>query len=181
MNTSTAILLVNDNVRAVAVAYDSALDYAGKKQPRDVKTFKTIDADIKVDDLVVIPTDTRWGFTVGKVTAVDVDVNFDSHEVMRWIMQRIDTTYMDEVMKMESQMLAEVASADKAAKRKELADKLRANNPNIDNIPLLSMTKVHVNTEYKPEPAKRGGAQVPLEEVDIPSTPPSAYPDDIPY
>lgn len=48
-------------------------------QPEDMKgyIFKTTIKDIHIDDLVVVPTGTRWGFTVCKV--IDIDVPIPKH------------------------------------------------------------------------------------------------------
>lgn len=159
MNLSTAIFLVNENVRCVAVAYDKTTDVRGKDVPREIKSFKTIDADVAVGDLVTIPTDTRWGYTIGKVTEVDMDVDFDSSETMRWVVGKIDTNFIDDLRAQEQEVLGRIAAADKDAKRKELAAKLKEHNPDLTGIALLTMGPVHAKQTYDPAPPA-GGAQM---------------------
>lgn len=166
MNLSTAIFLVNENVRCVAVAYDKTVDGRGKDIPREIKSFKTIDADVAVGDLVTIPTDTRWGYTIGKVTEVDLDVNFDSAETMRWVVGKVDTKFIDDLKAQEQEVLGRIAAADKQAKRRELAAKLKEHNPDLSGIALLTMGPVHAKTTFDPAPPA-GGAQTPKTPGDV--------------
>lgn len=77
MNYSTAIFLINKDVRAIAVTYEkidmnqdttkmkfSAPYLSGGKLPTGATVFKTMDPKVKVDDYVTVPTDTRHGMTV---------------------------------------------------------------------------------------------------------------------
>ena len=81
MNHSTAIFLINNDVRAIAVTYEKidlakdttkmmkyqAAYLSGGRLPDGAVVFKTMDTAIKVDDFVIVPTDTRHGMTVCKV------------------------------------------------------------------------------------------------------------------
>lgn len=157
-NMSLAIFLVNTNVRCISVAYDQ-INSGGKLMPSDVKSFKTLDKGIKKDDLVILPTDTRFGYTVGKVQAVDLDVNYGSNEEMRWIVGRVDTTFIDQILEQEKGMKAKVHHAQVEDERKQLAEKLMAVNPNFGDIALISMGAVEQKDTYTVEPGQRGGAQ----------------------
>lgn len=64
MNLTTAVFLVEEKARAVRVEYDP--DVTRNNNPS--KLFKTVNPDLKKDDLVVVPTHTRHGFTVAKIT-----------------------------------------------------------------------------------------------------------------
>lgn len=57
MNRSTTVFLINSKVRAFNGIYEPG----GK-----VEVFKSFDETIKKGDLVVVTTDTRFNFTVGK-------------------------------------------------------------------------------------------------------------------
>lgn len=118
MNYSTAVFLINPSARAIRVSYDGeGKDYL----------FKTLDTNIKVDDLVVIPTNTRHNATVGKVSEVDVDVDFDSNIQLKWVICTIDKTNYDHVLAQEAQAIEKIKSAEMRNKREELAKKLLAN------------------------------------------------------
>ena len=60
MNYSTAIFLISDEVRAINVTYER--DGDAKRT-----LFKTFSKTIKIDDYVVVETNTRHHMTVCKV------------------------------------------------------------------------------------------------------------------
>ena len=111
MNYSTAVFLINDKVRAIACTYE-------EDGPKTI--FKTLNAEIGVDDLVIVPTNTRHMMTVCKVTAVDVDVDYDSSTQMSWIIDTVDTTDYDVVLGQEAQAIEAVKSAEKRRRKDEL-------------------------------------------------------------
>jgi hypothetical protein len=85
MNLSAAIMLVRpDAVRPVRVEYDPDNKYNNNP----TKVFKTVDKSIKKDDLVIVTTTTRHGFTVCKVVEVDFPVDYNSTEQWGWVAQK---------------------------------------------------------------------------------------------
>lgn len=159
-NPSLAAFLLDNGPRCVSVSYDTTYNTrTGKPEPADIKSFKTFDTAIQVDDLVVIPTDTRYGFTVGKVTAVDTRVNWSSSETMRWIAGRVDKAGYDSILAQEEKLVGQVAKAQEAKARRELAEELAALDPNLTAISLLGGPPVDRNGG--PEADARGGAQPP--------------------
>ena len=116
MNLSTAILLVNKSVRALIVEYDPD----AYKNNNFNKRFKTLDPDLKVDDLVVVPTSTRHGFTVGKVKEIDLRVDFNSSDQYDWIGGTFDKGAYDTILKQEKIVLDRVALAEENRIRAEL-------------------------------------------------------------
>jgi hypothetical protein len=160
VNRTTAIFLVNPSVRCVSVAYDVALNGKGERIGKDVKSFKTLDPAIKAKDLVLIPTDSRWGFTVGRVEEIELHVDYDSPEQMRWIVGVIDTSSYEEMLTAETEMMNAVAEADREHRRQELADKMFKN---VDPGKLAAIG-VHQSAPPAPppsafEPPQRGGTQ----------------------
>lgn len=113
MNYSTAILIVNDAARAVKVTYE-ATDNA----PRTM--FKTFDKSIKVDDYVVVPTDTRHKLTVCKVVEVDVDDWIDTSATINWIIGRVDMADADQLKKWEEDAVTKIKHAEKLKRRRDL-------------------------------------------------------------
>lgn len=113
MNLSTAVFLINDNARAVMVTYET-----GENAPKTM--FKTFDKSIKVDDFVVVPTDTRHHLTVCKVVEVDVDVDFDSSCQVKWLVGRVDLADTTEIKLWEDKVIESIKSAEKLKKRNEL-------------------------------------------------------------
>jgi hypothetical protein len=128
VNKTTAIFLIDRSVRCIAVAYDKTV-VGGKVVPTEVKSFKSFDSTIEVDDLVVIPTDSRWGFTIGKVVKTDLHVDFDSPEQMRWIASKIDVAEYQQVLAGESGVMDKIADADRAARQQKLAEQLTEHVP----------------------------------------------------
>lgn len=124
MNYSTAVFLINDDVRAVYVTYE-ALDNA----PRSL--FKTLDKEIKVGDYVIVPTDTRHKMTVVKVVEVDSDAWMDYDGTLQWVIGRVDISDAAHVAGVESAAIERIKSAERLNKRKELREKLLADHTEI--------------------------------------------------
>lgn len=135
MNHSLSVFLINNHARAVMVRYEP--DRGGDK---DV-LFKTLDETIKVDDLVVIPTGTRYRFTVAKVTAVDVDVDYSSPTKAEWILGRVDTGEYDQLVADENKAIAKL----KAIEAKQMRNKLMADLLAIDGEGIKSLELYDAN------------------------------------
>lgn len=119
MNYSTAVFLINPSTRAITATYEA-------EENASATTFKTLDASIKKDDLIIVPTKTRHKFTVCKVKSVDVDIDFDSSEIIEWVVGRVLTSDHDRLLAMESDAVAKIKSAEVRKKRETLAANLLA-------------------------------------------------------
>jgi hypothetical protein len=113
MNYSTAVFLINKNVRAVLATYE-AEDTAKRT------LFKTLDPTLKAGDFAIVPTDTRHKMTVVKIVETDVDVDFDSPTPVQWIMGKVDRTSYDEMLAQEQQAITVIKSAELRKKRDDL-------------------------------------------------------------
>jgi len=122
MNYTTAIFLINKDVRAIMCNYEP-------NSPDKQVMFKTLDKTIKKDDFVVVPTQTRHGMTVSKVTEVDVDVNFDDLTTkVDWIVTKVDRSQFEVILSQEGDALKVIKSAEATKKRNELAAALLADS-----------------------------------------------------
>jgi predicted Mrr-cat superfamily restriction endonuclease len=115
MNYSTAVMLFNQDIRAVRVSYDP-IDFAKSGASY---IFKTLDPDIKVGDYVSIPTDTRHKITVAKVEEVEAEIDFDSTMEIKWIVSRVPTKEYEDILEDEQTWIAEMK---KAQNRKKMED-----------------------------------------------------------
>lgn len=122
MNFSTAIFLINPNVRAVAVTYE--VDTEQKKATREI--FKTFDQAIRPNDYVIVPTDTRHKMTICKVVDVDVEPDLESSTEMQWIIGPIDRADYERTLADEGRAVKLMKDAEKTHKRTELRDKMLA-------------------------------------------------------
>ena len=139
MNQSTAIFLVNEATRAIYGIYEP--DSEKTKAPRTM--FKTFDKSIKVDDLIIVPTDTRHGMTIVKVVEVDAKVDYDDPTPIRWVVGKVDRHAYEVVLSREGDMLKIVAEAEENHKRDELRAKLFANSEKqIRKLSISNMTDV---------------------------------------
>lgn len=120
MNYSTAVFLINDSVRAIACTYE-----AGDTAPRTI--FKTFDQSIKVDDFVMVPTDTRHKMTVCKVVAVDVEPDLESGIQMNWIVGIVDRAGFENILEQEQVAIDAMKAAEKNRRREELRKSMLAN------------------------------------------------------
>ena len=114
MNTSKIAFLIDDTVRAFRCAYEPDDPSATNSW------FKSFDQDLEVDDLVVVESTTRHGMTVAKIVEADADINFDTPEVVRWIVAKIDVLAHSKVIEREQIGIKTVQTAEKRAKREEL-------------------------------------------------------------
>lgn len=138
MNLSTAIFLVNKSVRAVRVSYDP--DVPKHNNPN--KLFKTFDESLKKDDLVVVKTDTRHGFTVGKVTEVGFRVNFDSHIEYEWIVGKVGLEQFDHMVAQEKIVIDRIGDAEENRKREELSKALGLATIDLSDIDVVASKEV---------------------------------------
>ncbi len=135
MNYSTAIFLISDQARAVNVTYE-------KEEDAPKTMFKTLDPNIKVDDYVTVPTDTRHKMTVCKVVEVDVEPDLETSREVKWIVGVVDTVDFDQIKSQEGDAIARIKSAEKTRKRKELRDALLADvGDGLTSLPIYSQAE----------------------------------------
>lgn len=165
-NPSLAPFLLDNPPRCISVSYERLIDTrTGKVTGNDIKSFKTFDITIAKEDLVVVPTDTRWGFTVGRVEEIDTRVNFTSSETMRWIASKVDKDGYADICKQEDVLIGKVGQAQQAKAKRELADELRELDPELVNLQLSGP----VATPTMPAEAPgRGGEQARRTTEDLP-------------
>lgn len=120
MNYSSAVMIINHEIRAIRTSYEPGTN---GKDP-STYTFKTIDPTIKKGDFVVVPTDTRWGYTVNRVEAVDVDVDFDSDEKLRWMINKVDVDGHKRTTQEEEKWVSALQESEKRKRREELKKQL---------------------------------------------------------
>ena len=149
MNLSVAIFLVNKAVRPVRVSYDP--DYPKHNNPN--AKFKTLDASIKKDDYVVVPTTTRHGFTVCKVEETDFRVNFDSTEEWLWVVGKVDKDAYDNIKKQEATVVDRIGDAEENRKREELSKALGLGDISLTDLDIVSNASV---TLIPAPPSPRG-------------------------
>ena len=122
MNYSTAVFLINKNVRCISATYEVDTDPTSDTGKAKRTLFKTLDADIVKGDLVIVPTSTRHGMTVVRVVETDVEVDFDSTHQMTWIVDVVQQENYTRNLRAEDQAINAIRSAEKRKK----ADELRA-------------------------------------------------------
>lgn len=120
MHRDRYIFLINDTARAIACIYDPLEENRADK----VTVFKTLDPTIKKDDLVIVPTGTRVGFTVVKVKDVDVDIDVKSDAPIAWIAGIFDKLGYDAMLTKEGVAMQKIRSAELAQQRRQLRDEM---------------------------------------------------------
>lgn len=111
MNYSTAVMLINKTIRAVKGQYEEN----GKPE-----TFKTIDQDLRVGDMAVVESGTRWNMTTVKISEVDVDVDFDSPNKMGWVVGTVDIAAHDEIKRMENDAIDLIKKGELRKRREDI-------------------------------------------------------------
>lgn len=117
MNYSTAVMLINENIRAVNVTYEPD-EHSCQTAKRTM--YKTLDTSLEVGDLVVVPTDTRHRFTIARIDAVDVEVDFESSTQVDWIAGNAPIESYNDILQKEGEMISVVKASEKRAKREEI-------------------------------------------------------------
>ena len=151
-NPSTMIFLANPDVRAIAVIYEdidinrdtTKMKYSpeylsGGRLPEGATIFKTMDKDIKINDFVIVPTNTRHGMTVCKVVAVDVTVDYNSSEQCHWIVDKVDTTRFESLRQQEDAMIIAIREKRVDKERRALQKEFIEGIGDIEDIPMLTL------------------------------------------
>lgn len=136
MNYSTAVMLINDNIKAVLCTYE--VDTDKTKAPRVM--FKTLDHSIKEGDLVIVPSNTRHERTIVKVVEFDAEVDFDSHTHVDWIVGKLDQSVFENITKEEAKAVDAIKAAEKLKRRRDIRaniDALHADN--LAALPIANM------------------------------------------
>lgn len=129
MNFSTAAFLFDDNVKAVKVSYEQ-----GDKGT----IFKTTDKDLKVDDLVVISTNTRYNYTVGKVVEVDSEIDFNTTSQIGWVVSRVDIDAYEQLKTNEQAAIKQIRELEIAQKKQQLRSAMTFGNEGAVSFNLLA-------------------------------------------
>jgi len=133
MNYTTAIFLINSTTRAILATYE-AEDNAKRT------LFKTLDPTIKVDDFVLVQTDTRHKMTVCKVMEVDVDFDLESNTPVSWVIGKVDRAHVDSLMQQEADAVKAIKAAELRKKRNDLKESLLANYAaEINSLPIANV------------------------------------------
>ncbi|CTQ67207.1 hypothetical protein [Roseibium alexandrii] len=143
MNYSRAVFLINDQLRAIKCTYD---------EHGTETLFKTLDPTIEEGDLVVVPTDTRHGMTVVKVTEVDVDIDIDAPGNVNWIVCPVDQDTHEKNVASEKTAISKIKSAENRRKREQLRDSLFADHQET----LKSLELAHMSDD---KPAELGSPE----------------------
>lgn len=128
MNYSTAVMLINPNIRAIKTIYKpDALRGDGKSQMNEPRViYKTLDTTIKKGDLVVVETHTRHGMTAVLVEEVDIEVDFESDVVVRWVVDKVDTAGLKAIQAEEGKWIDALKASEKRRKREEIKKNMLA-------------------------------------------------------
>lgn len=141
MNYSTAVMLINPKIRAIKTTYEPDPNIPNKVTRY---IFKTLDDTIKVGDYVVVPTDTRWLLTVVRVDEVDVDVDFESSTIIKWIVSRVSTEDNAKILAEETKWVEALKASEKRRKREEIKKNMldMYQDDGITNLPIANMSAV---------------------------------------
>lgn len=157
MNYSTAVMLINANIRAIKTIYKPDILRAdGKSALNEVRTiYKTLDPDLKKGDLVVVPTATRHGMTVVLVDEVDVEVDFESPVQVGWVIDKVSKDAVDKILLEEGKWIEMLKASEKRKKREEIKKSMLAmyDDEGIEKLPITNMSEKSAvpAVEHKPE------------------------------
>lgn len=142
MNYSTAVFLINDSARAIYATYECEPN--AKRE-----LFKTFDKTIQVDDLIIVPTDTRHKMTVCKVVEVDVDFDLETAQQVKWVIDKVSLAAFHKTLDQENVAIEAIKSAELRKKREDLRKSLLADHA----ASLTGLDIAHVGALEAPKPA----------------------------
>ena len=123
MNYSLAVLLLNDNCRAIKAIYDA--DPADEKMPRAKRElFKTFDPTVAVGDIVMVPSSTRHNVTAVKVVETDVEWDVHTSGDVKWIIGKVDQREFQKLKEMEEQAISAIKESEKTAARRKMKNEM---------------------------------------------------------
>lgn len=144
MNYSTAVMLINEEIRAIACSYEPDLtnpDGTVRHQTTR-KVYKTLDKTIKVGDFVVVGTTTRHNMTINKVEEVDVDVDFENGTQVFWAIAKVDTETVKAIKAKEGEWVAELKKVERKHQKEKLKEKVLGAY-SVSDVKVLSFTGTH--------------------------------------
>jgi hypothetical protein len=135
MNNSAAVMLFEENgVRPARVQYDP--DVRG--QPYTETLFKCVDPSVKKDDLVIVTTGTRHGFTIAKVLDIgyiDVPVDFNDTSVRwGWIAGKFEVEAYNNILESEKKLVGLIREASANKMRDELRQSMGLNKVSLADV-----------------------------------------------
>lgn len=149
MNYSTSVMLINPAILAVKGKYEDT--------SKDT-VFKTLDSTLKVGDMVVVESGTRWNYTTVKITEINASPDFDSTEIIKWVVQKIDVDSHDKLKEMEDKAI-QVIKAGELRRRREDIKKNTLDafaNGEIDKLDIAKLTGQTIAIEAVPTPKAAG-------------------------
>lgn len=119
MNYSTAIFLGNPDVIAVKARWQDPDNSTNRNLTKE-EWFKTFDRSLKRDDIIIVPTPSRIGFTTAKVLSIEPSIDLDHPEEVRWIVGKVDLSEYQRVIDTEALVIEKIKRAEFQKRRKEL-------------------------------------------------------------
>ncbi|MEK6886649.1 MAG: hypothetical protein AABW88_02345 [Nanoarchaeota archaeon] len=142
MNYSTSLIALNKNIRVIEIAYDDETSMNPYDKKNNRKRFRTLDKTVKIDDLVVIPTQTRHLMTVAKVVEVDCRVDFKSKDEIQWLVTRVPTEDYANVLAKEEEFIDQLQKSEERRVAEELKKNLLEmhKDSNLENFDIVGMS-----------------------------------------
>jgi len=123
MNYSLAVLLLNDNCRAIKAIYEP--DPKDDKAPKPKRElFKTFDETIAVGDIVMVPSGTRHNVTSVKVVETDVEWDVHTSGEVKWIIGKVDQSEFNKLKALEENAISAIKESEKTAARKKMRSEM---------------------------------------------------------
>lgn len=126
LNKSLAVFLIDENVRAIKVAFSDASKFY---------TYKTLDKTIKEGDFVLVLA--RNEYKAVKVVRVDVQDSLDFEDTsieFGWIIQKIDKAAYDDVLAREELLKKSINSLVFKGKKEQMLAILKESNTDIKQL-----------------------------------------------
>lgn len=135
MNKSLiAFLAEGSTVKGVLTVYDEEKYKEGLETPT---FYKTTMQNIKVGDIAIVPTSTRFGFTTNKVVEVDVEPDFGWTREVKWIVGALGTEAYEQCLEYEKAIMDAFQKSERDKLKRKMKKQL---NDAAKSVPLPKVT-----------------------------------------
>lgn len=122
-NYDLAIFLINDDVRMLGVRYEPTKEEGGERD-QPIRYVKTMDQAIKKDDIVIVPSNSRWKFTTVKVVDDQVEPDLNSRDEVPWVVGKVDFAEYENFKGLEKQATDMIKDSQRRKAKEELREQM---------------------------------------------------------
>lgn len=130
-NFSRLITLFNEDIIVIEAVYESLEEKPNQQRYQ----FKTLDHALEVGDLINVPADTtRHGVTTVKIVEVGVEIDLDSSNELRWVIDKVNLKEHEHIIEEEKKWITAYKKSEDRKRKEEMKKNMidMLDDPDID-------------------------------------------------